>query len=127
MVNKKILLGMLAILLVFGFTLTGCEYGDPGLEGSWKQTQSSSGSSVVATLTFTAGDIEIKSVQTTGGTSTTTTSKGTYVASNGRLGITITSQTAGTTTSSAITNSTYDYVIYGSTLLISSMGVFTKE
>jgi hypothetical protein len=134
MANKKILLGMLAVLLVFGFTLVGCEYGDPGLEGSWKKTTSTSTYTTVITLTFTAGDYESKTVQTTTstGNSTTTKENGTYVASNGLLGRTITSTTsaAGVTTPSTTTSST-KYVIYGSTLLINgssgATGVFTKE
>jgi hypothetical protein len=130
--NKKVLLGMLAILLVFGFMLTGCEYGDPGLEGTWKNTSSINitgySSSSVTTLTFTAGDYESKSV-VSDPTSYTRTVKGTYVASNGLIGFTITS--TNDTRGSAYSNSdrdtsTVDYVIYGNTLLLGST-VYTKQ
>jgi hypothetical protein len=133
MANKKILLGMLAVLLVFGASLVGCEYGDPGLEGTWKKTTSSSYEGTqVNTLTFTAGDYEEKTVVTTAGDYSslgTRTSKGTYVASNGLIGITITSTTdtrSGGSTDSDRSVSTVKYVIYGNTLIISG-GVYTKE
>jgi hypothetical protein len=135
MANKKFILGMLAILLVFGFTLVGCEYGDPGLEGTWKNTTqydySSYISTYVNTFTFTAGEYELKTVYTTTPSSGnyTETLKGTYVASNGLLGTTRTSQVR--TGSSPVSNnltstSTVEYVIYGNTLLYGNM-VYTKE
>jgi hypothetical protein len=129
MANKKILLGMLAILLVFGFTLVGCEYGDPGLEGTWKRTTTSGTTTTVNTLTFSAGEYETKTV-VSGINNYTSTYKGTYVASNGLLGVTITSFVRtgdGATTNNNTTTSSDRYVIYGSTLLIEGYGVYTKE
>jgi hypothetical protein len=125
--NKKILLGMLAIFLVFGFTLTGCEYGDPGLEGTWKQTRTDGNDTTVITFTFTSGDVEVKTVQS-GSANSTSITKGTYVASNGKLGLTFTSASLnGSNVSSYNTSIAVDYVIYGSTLITGSYGVFTRE
>jgi hypothetical protein len=129
MANKKILLGMLAVLLVFGASLVGCEYGDPGLEGTWKMTSKAGEETQVATLTFTSGDVEYKIV-VTGSTyrNETQIMKGTYVASNGQLGMTMTYYSADSIQISPYNQcTTAEYVIYGNTLIISGYGVFTKE
>jgi hypothetical protein len=135
MANKKILLGMLAVLLVFGASLVGCEYGDPGLEGSWKMTASYTNYSnklvtTVSTFTFTSGDVEYKTVTTGGGDNEDGTRiiKGTYVASNGMLGMTFTYHSFNSVQISPFNqSSSHDYVIYGSTLILDSYGAFTKE
>jgi uncharacterized lipoprotein YehR (DUF1307 family) len=116
MANKKILLGMLAITLVFGLMVVACDAGgDLAINGTWKSSDGS------MTYKFAAGAFEVSAAGTP-------VAKGTYEARGGTLTMTMThvSDGAGWVTVAEAgvseTTQTYTYTISGRTLTLTYQG-----
>jgi hypothetical protein len=130
MANKKFLLGMLAITLVFGLMVVACDpEADPALNGKWKELNGTSGK--YTTLEFSNGSYTRTDVDSTG----STVVKGNYITSGGYLITTPTSRTYSNGTTNNIppasqSSATMNYSIKNGKLYISAgaiMTVFAKQ
>jgi hypothetical protein len=118
MANKKFLLGILVITLVFGLMVVACDAGgDPVLNGTWKSADG------VVTYKFAAGTWELSIIGLP-----SPYQKGTYVASGGTLTLTMTHFNLGaglvTVAEAEVseTTQTCTYTISGRTLTLTSQG-----
>jgi hypothetical protein len=133
MANKKFLLGMLAITLVFGLIVTACDAGgDPALNGTWKNTE------VGSYIKFAAGAFELGGID---GSNYIPIIKGTYEARGGTLTITMTQfydegrwfTAAEVGASASELTQTLTYTISGRTLTLTGSegswftGAYTKQ
>jgi hypothetical protein len=129
MANRKFLLGMLTITLVFGLMVTACEGGDSALNGTWKGTireydswdpitQEQIYKVVNVTAKFASGAFEL--------TQGTDKHEGTYMAKGGDIFFTVTKKDGQTL--SAPETYPGSYVISGKKLrLTTGWAAFTLD